>query len=251
MVWSNRSRSTLNGMALVHTWHFNRDGDAPWKKSSRWLALTPLWSQALLSCRKPSNSPLSTRLEIQNRVYEIHWHVRLVSFILSRMWQWWFVSFLVRDSRLRHHGSVDATLWRQDIWFSPRHSISICALSGAAKNQVKHWTWQWIPNQFLTCRIDRQQMFFFSVDIKFRETVWVFLNKPYSFEGMQMAIHDTVLTFMSKISLSATSHLFNMLDFRKPSDAGFTATLSSGEHAITRRALPLDNSTGPLVTLEC
>lgn len=66
-----------------------------------------------------------------------------------------------------------------------------------------------------------------------------------------MAIHDTVLTSMSKISLAAASHLFNMLDFRKPSDAGFTATLSSGEHAITRRALPLDNSTGHLVTLEC
>lgn len=31
------------------------------KNSSRWLALAPRRSQALLSCRKPSNSPLSTQ----------------------------------------------------------------------------------------------------------------------------------------------------------------------------------------------
>lgn len=66
-----------------------------------------------------------------------------------------------------------------------------------------------------------------------------------------MGREDTVLTPMSEISLAAASHLFNMLDFRKPSDAAFTATLSSGERAITRRALTLDNSTGHLVKLEC
>lgn len=52
------------------------------KKSSRWLALTPLWSQALLSCRKPSNSPLRRQdLRYRNRVHKIHSHLRLESFI--------------------------------------------------------------------------------------------------------------------------------------------------------------------------
>lgn len=38
MVWPSPSLSTLNGMALVHTWHFNRDGDAPWKNhQDGWL----------------------------------------------------------------------------------------------------------------------------------------------------------------------------------------------------------------------
>lgn len=38
MVWPSPLLSTLNGMALVHTWHFNRDGDAPWKNhQDGWL----------------------------------------------------------------------------------------------------------------------------------------------------------------------------------------------------------------------
>lgn len=78
-----------------------------------------------------------------------------------------------------------------------------------------------------------------------------FLNKPYSFEGVQMGVHDTALTPVSKISLAAASHLLNTPDLRKPSDAAFTATLSSGAHAIGRCALALDNSTGHLGKLEC
>lgn len=32
--------STVNGMALVHTWHFERDGDAPRKnRQDGWLSL--------------------------------------------------------------------------------------------------------------------------------------------------------------------------------------------------------------------
>lgn len=62
-----------------------------------------------------------------------------------------------------------------------------------------------------------------------------------------MGMRDTVLTPMSKISLAAASHLF-VRRFRKPSDAAFTATLSSGEHAIA--TLLLDNLTGHLVKLE-
>lgn len=61
-----------------------------------------------------------------------------------------------------------------------------------------------------------------------------------------MGAGDTALTPVSEISLAAASHLFNTPDLRKPSDAAFTATLSSGAHAIGRRALALDNSTGHL-----
>lgn len=49
---------------------------------------------------------------------------------------------------------------------------------------------------------------------------------------------DMVLTHISKVTLAAASHLSNTLDFRKPSDVAFTATLSSGEHPIRRCTQP-------------
>lgn len=61
-----------------------------------------------------------------------------------------------------------------------------------------------------------------------------------------MGARDTALTPVSETSLAAASHLLNTPDLRTPSDAAFTATLSSGAHAIGRRALTLDNSTGHL-----
>lgn len=57
--------------------------------------------------------------------------------------------------------------------------------------------------------------------------------------------------------LAAASHLSNALDFRKPSDVAFTATLSNREsirsedvRILRFGALPLDNSTGHLVEPE-
>ena len=49
---------------------------------------------------------------------------------------------------------------------------------------------------------------------------------------------DTVLTHITKVMLAAASHLSNMLDFRKPSDVAFTATLNSGEYPIRRCTQP-------------
>lgn len=84
--WRAPITHTVNGMALVHTWHLQRDGDALRKKkkkeSSRWLAPSPLCSQALLSCRKPSNSPLSTQ-DIWERSHT-HAHCDISHLWLSR-----------------------------------------------------------------------------------------------------------------------------------------------------------------------
>ncbi|TNN79294.1 hypothetical protein EYF80_010539 [Liparis tanakae] len=44
--------STANGMALVHTWHFQRDGDAPRKRKRG-------DKKKKIIKIKPSNSPLS------------------------------------------------------------------------------------------------------------------------------------------------------------------------------------------------
>lgn len=72
---------------------------------------------------------------------------------------------------------------------------------------------------------------------------------PTRAESVQMGKGDTALTRISKVTPAAASHLSNTLDFRKPSDVAFTATLNSGEPSpigIGRRvaALALDNSTG-------
>lgn len=63
-------------------------------------------------------------------------------------------------------------------------------------------------------------------------------HRTYSFESLQMGMGDMVLTRISKVPHAAASHLSNTLDFRKPSDVAFTATLSSGEHPIRRRTQP-------------
>lgn len=60
----------------------------------------------------------------------------------------------------------------------------------------------------------------------------------HSFESVQMGMGDIVLTRVSKVPLAAASHLSKMLDFRKPSDVAFTATLSSEEYPIRRRTQP-------------
>lgn len=98
-----------NGVPLSHTlyseWHGlgahlalpKRWWCTP-KKSSRWLAPSPLCSQALLSCRKPSNSPLSTQ-DIWERSH-MHalrsciWHVLFdsVTSCKERGWFWLIVS---------------------------------------------------------------------------------------------------------------------------------------------------------------
>lgn len=65
----------------------------------------------------------------------------------------------------------------------------------------------------------------------------------YSFESLQMGMGDMVLTHITKVSHTAASHLSNMLDFRKPSDVAFTATLSSEECPIRRHTQPEVQST--------
>lgn len=63
-------------------------------------------------------------------------------------------------------------------------------------------------------------------------------HRIYNLESLQMGKGDMVLTRISKVTLAAASHLSNTLDFRKPSDVAFTATLSSGEHPISKRMQP-------------
>lgn len=82
-----------DGMPLSHTlyskWHGLGAHLALWerwwcspKKSSRWLALTPLHSRTLLSCRKHSKSPLSSQdIGERSHVHEMYWFLWHVLFL--------------------------------------------------------------------------------------------------------------------------------------------------------------------------
>lgn len=63
-------------------------------------------------------------------------------------------------------------------------------------------------------------------------------HMEHNLESLQMGKGDKVLTHIRKVMLAAASHLSNALDFRKPSDVAFTATLNSWEHPIRRCTQP-------------
>lgn len=138
-----------NGVPLSHTlyseWHGlgahlalpKRWWCTP-KKSSRWLAPSPLCSQALLSCRKPSNSPLSTQ-DIWERSH-MHalrsciWHVPFDSLTSckERGGSGWLYrsGFENRESfgKALNGSHVNGRWRRQDIPFSLWQCLSICTL---------------------------------------------------------------------------------------------------------------------------